>query len=88
MSQFFKTEEDYKSELIKSVTVDARSYNLGNDSIPLDKKNIIQFFDDFPQYRDFPLMKEILSSSESEQSDAVLSLSEYAIFVDNKAIIF
>ena len=88
MYTFFGTELDYRRALKKSETVDARSYHLAQVDIPLLSDNVVKFFSDFPQYSDFIGMTNLLSKDNSLQSEAIIALGEYTVFVDNKAVIF
>lgn len=88
MWSIFESEEEYKKALKESETVDGSSYLLSQLSIPLDPKNVERFFEEWPQYKDFPFYRELAFNENGKQSDAIFALGEYTIKVDRTAFLF
>lgn len=88
MQHFFKDENSLTKAMMLSSSEDGRIYNLCLKNVPLKRENVEAFFKDWPQYNAFPYKNLLLSKSKSEQCDALLSLQEYTVFVDNRAFLF
>tara|TARA_B100000749_G_C18446094_1_gene474306 strand:+ start:1999 stop:2265 length:267 start_codon:yes stop_codon:yes gene_type:complete len=88
MQNFFKDDFSMKKAMKSSDSEDGRSYNLGMNNVPLEKSDVDSFFTDWPQYHSFPYKDLLLSGSYAEQCDALISLHEYTVFIDNRVFLF
>lgn len=86
--QFFDTEFTYKQALKQSETVDGTRYNLSQQHMPLKEIDVKTFFENWPQYADFPYMDELVSNKNGRQSDAINALCDYTLFIDRTIFIF